>query len=727
MATTSTTQPLSAASTMAAGTLVSRASGVARVLVLAWVLGFTPLSDAYNLANTIPNMLYDVVLGGIATATFVPVFVERLHRDGERRAWRSISAVVTISTVVLVVASVAAFALAPWIIDAFTAFNHLGNTRSPVELAQQRDVATSLLRWFSPQILFYGLLSLSTALLNVRGRFGAPAWVPIVNNLVCIGVLLWFGAIDPAPSLASVTANPNQLVLLGLGTTLGVALQALCLGPSLVRAGGAAGAVALRPARRGGARGRAAVHLDARHRRREPARPGRRARLRLRHRRGRPGLGLHLRLGVHADALRRRRRLGHGRGHPRALAALDARGPPRLRPAVRDRAARHDGHHPAGVGGARRSSPSRSSTCSCTAARATAGCSPARCSRCSPRACLGSRASSSRSAGSRRCSAPATRSGSTSRRTASTSRSPSRSGATRSACSPRRCRSPTPLAAVARPVGGPAPRGHRSARPAATARSAASRSRRRATGVVTILASAATGVDDRGRARRAARVVDRGGRGHVRRRERVAHASRATCRDSWQSLARGHGTCPHRDRQRVRPAEGAARRAPHRGRAALHPLRRRRVHRRRRPVDRRVLEALRGVGAPARDRRALAGRVPGRLRARSPTRVRTASSCVTMSSEISATYQSAVLGRRRGEGPRRRAASSTRGFVTAAEGLLALEAAQLAAAGAGVDDVAAHTVARVAGRGPRRHARHDGPPREVRPGERRQGALRLAC
>jgi putative peptidoglycan lipid II flippase len=238
MATTSATQPLSAASTMAAGTLASRASGVARVLVLAWVLGFTPLADAYNLANTIPNMLYDVVLGGIATATFVPVFVERLHRDGERRAWRSISAVMTISTVVLVVASVAAFALAPWIIDGFTALNHLGMTRSPQELAQQRDVATSLLRWFSPQILFYGLLSLSTALLNVRGRFGAPAWVPIVNNLVCIGVLLWFGAIDPAPSLASVTANPNQLVLLGLGTTVGVALQALCLGPSLVRAGG---------------------------------------------------------------------------------------------------------------------------------------------------------------------------------------------------------------------------------------------------------------------------------------------------------------------------------------------------------------------------------------------------------------------------------------------------------------------------------------------------------
>jgi putative peptidoglycan lipid II flippase len=73
---------------MASGTLASRLTGLFRVLVLAWVLGFTPIADSFNLANTVPNMLFDLVLGGVAGATFIPVFVERLALDGERRAWK---------------------------------------------------------------------------------------------------------------------------------------------------------------------------------------------------------------------------------------------------------------------------------------------------------------------------------------------------------------------------------------------------------------------------------------------------------------------------------------------------------------------------------------------------------------------------------------------------------------------------------------------------------------
>jgi putative peptidoglycan lipid II flippase len=73
--------------------------------------------------------------------------------------------------------------------------------------------------------------------LNARQRFGVPTWVPIANNLVCIGVLLWFHQIAPHPSVSGALHQGHELILLGLGTTAGVALQALLLGPSVVRAG----------------------------------------------------------------------------------------------------------------------------------------------------------------------------------------------------------------------------------------------------------------------------------------------------------------------------------------------------------------------------------------------------------------------------------------------------------------------------------------------------------
>src|SRR5665213_2266369 len=157
---------------MAGGTAASRGTGLLRVLVLAWVLGFTPIADSFNLANTVPNMLFDLVLGGVAGATFIPVFVERLALDGERRAWKSISSVVTGALIVLATASLIAWFCAPWIIDGFTAFRHSTTTESVAVLSQQRAVATDLLRWFVPQIFFYGVIGVATSLLNIRNRFG---------------------------------------------------------------------------------------------------------------------------------------------------------------------------------------------------------------------------------------------------------------------------------------------------------------------------------------------------------------------------------------------------------------------------------------------------------------------------------------------------------------------------------------------------------------------------
>ena len=219
---------------MAGGTLSSRITGLLRVLVLAWVLGFSPLADAFNLANTVPNMLFDLVLGGVASATFIPVFVERLALEGERRAWKSISSVVNAALLVLVGASLVWWLSAPLIIDAFTALHHATSSASASALATQRAVATELLRWFVPQVFFYGLIGIATALLNIRHRFTAAAWVPVANNVVCIAVLVWFHLVDPSPTLASVQGS-RHLMLLGLGTTLGVAVQFLLLAPSLAR------------------------------------------------------------------------------------------------------------------------------------------------------------------------------------------------------------------------------------------------------------------------------------------------------------------------------------------------------------------------------------------------------------------------------------------------------------------------------------------------------------
>ncbi len=229
------TLPLrTSAAYVAAGTAVSRVTGLLRFVALAWALGQTLLADSYNLANTTPNMLYDVVLGGVLSATFIPVFVDRLANKDEREAFESISAVVTVSVGVLLVTTLAALVAAPYLINALTAFDTHAHAGQVHQVDMEREVATTFLRWFVIQIAAYGLFALGAALLNTRRRFVAVAWAPIVNNVVCIGILVWFGLwAGHGASLASVESHHTELVLLGLGTSLGVVLQGVALIPSL--------------------------------------------------------------------------------------------------------------------------------------------------------------------------------------------------------------------------------------------------------------------------------------------------------------------------------------------------------------------------------------------------------------------------------------------------------------------------------------------------------------
>lgn len=213
---------------VAAGTALSRITGLARTMVLAYVLGTLVVADAYNLANTAPNVIYDLVLGGVLSATLVPVLVARLEAGDDD----GVRAVNTVLTVLLVALTVAAVAAAPLIIGLYTW------TMDPVDRARQEALAVPLLRLFLPQVLFYGLTAIGTALLNARRRFASAAFAPVLNNVVVTAVLLAFRrAAGANPDADDITGDTALLVLLGLGTTAGIVAMAAALWPDVRRAG----------------------------------------------------------------------------------------------------------------------------------------------------------------------------------------------------------------------------------------------------------------------------------------------------------------------------------------------------------------------------------------------------------------------------------------------------------------------------------------------------------
>ena len=215
---------------VAVGTALSRISGLLRTIITAVVLGTVGVGAAYNLANNTPNMIYDLLLGGVLSATLVPVLVaNREHHDDE-----GTDAVLTVATVFLVVISLAAVLAAPAIVHLYGLIAHASSTPPS---ADQEHLATLLLRLFAPQVLFYGLATLGTALLNAHRRFAAAAFAPVVNNVLLIVVLLaaW-RALGHDTSVAHVESDTTLLLLLGLGTTLGIAAMALVLWPAITRA-----------------------------------------------------------------------------------------------------------------------------------------------------------------------------------------------------------------------------------------------------------------------------------------------------------------------------------------------------------------------------------------------------------------------------------------------------------------------------------------------------------
>ena len=212
---------------MAVGSLVSRLTGFVRTVAIGAAIGARAFSNDYTLANTLPNMVYELLLGGVLASVVVPLLVRARTRDsdrGEAYAQR----LLTLATVFLAVATAFAVLLAP-VLTQVVAGNSSGINQ---------HLITVLGYLLLPEIFFYGIAAVVAAILNTRGHFAAPMWTPILNNIVVIAtagafILIWSNAKELAPQ--DVTAG--QILVLGVGTTLGIVVQAAGLFPALRKVG----------------------------------------------------------------------------------------------------------------------------------------------------------------------------------------------------------------------------------------------------------------------------------------------------------------------------------------------------------------------------------------------------------------------------------------------------------------------------------------------------------
>ncbi len=212
---------------MALGTIISRITGFVRGILVVAVLGTTLLADTYNVANTMPNILYNLLVGGALTAIFIPQLVRSFdHADGgDDFASRLIT---TISLILLVLVSLGMF-FAPALVRLYAPEFFI------VGFETEKDIAIAFTRYCLPQIFFLGLFTMLGQVANARGSFGPLMWAPIANNLVGIALFGGFLIFSPGINLSSIT--DFQIALLGWGTTFSVVVQALVLFPVIKKLG----------------------------------------------------------------------------------------------------------------------------------------------------------------------------------------------------------------------------------------------------------------------------------------------------------------------------------------------------------------------------------------------------------------------------------------------------------------------------------------------------------
>ncbi|MFF4318522.1 murein biosynthesis integral membrane protein MurJ [Streptomyces sp. NPDC001568] len=222
---------LKSSALMAAGTIVSRLTGFARTLVIAGAIGVAVLNDSYQVANTLPTMIYVLVGGGALNAVFIPQLVRAMKNDddgGEAYANRLLTLVVVLLGAVTTVCVLAA----PLLIGMMS--------QDIADNPERLDVAVAFARYCLPTMFFMGVHVVLGQILNARGRFGAMMWTPVLNNIVVIatfGAFIWaFGGFT-STGMTEGSITPEGVRLLGIGTLLGLVVQSLAMLPYLRDAG----------------------------------------------------------------------------------------------------------------------------------------------------------------------------------------------------------------------------------------------------------------------------------------------------------------------------------------------------------------------------------------------------------------------------------------------------------------------------------------------------------
>ncbi|GIJ59678.1 murein biosynthesis integral membrane protein MurJ [Virgisporangium aurantiacum] len=212
---------------MAAGSVVSRLTGFLRAAAISAALGAGLVADDYQLAITLPNMVFELLVGGVLSSVIVPVLVRTRKADpdgGQAYAQR----LMTLAVIALGVATTLAVLAAPL----FTTLL----TPSKVT-SDDKELVTHLAYLILPAIFCYGMAALMGALLNSRGHFAAPMWTPILNNVVVIGTAVLFIVVTSGDVVAPDTISTAQILVLGLGTMSGIIVQAAGLLPALHKVG----------------------------------------------------------------------------------------------------------------------------------------------------------------------------------------------------------------------------------------------------------------------------------------------------------------------------------------------------------------------------------------------------------------------------------------------------------------------------------------------------------